>query len=160
MRRSSLIEQEAGKALDPRAVEAFLRILPRVRVEAEAAAKPPVPRQVSDAGRSAAPRPRRRERTVFDDIAVAHGEIYALYEIAQTMGTSLGVSDTMALHRVEADRAWCRSRRARCSSTPRTTDTLQLPVRDRHRLRADAAAGAEERAGADRAGSRATGVRS
>jgi diguanylate cyclase (GGDEF)-like protein len=34
---------------------------------------------------------------VFDDIAVAHREIYALYEIAQTMGTSLGVADTMAL---------------------------------------------------------------
>jgi diguanylate cyclase (GGDEF)-like protein len=33
---------------------------------------------------------------VFDDIAVAHGEIYALYQIAQTMGTSLGVSDSMA----------------------------------------------------------------
>jgi len=35
--------------------------------------------------------------SVFDDIALAHREIYALYEIAQAMGTSLGVSDTMAL---------------------------------------------------------------
>jgi diguanylate cyclase (GGDEF)-like protein len=34
---------------------------------------------------------------VFEDIALAHREIYALYEIAQAMGTSLGVSDTMAL---------------------------------------------------------------
>lgn len=34
---------------------------------------------------------------MFDDIAHAHREIYALYEIAQAMGTSLGVSDTMAL---------------------------------------------------------------
>ena len=34
---------------------------------------------------------------MFEDIAHAHREIYALYEIAQTMGTSLGVSDTMAL---------------------------------------------------------------
>src|SRR5918992_288233 len=31
------------------------------------------------------------------DIALAHREIYALYEIARAMGTSLGVSDTMAL---------------------------------------------------------------
>ena len=31
------------------------------------------------------------------DIALAHREIYALYEIAQAMGTSLGVPDTMAL---------------------------------------------------------------
>ena len=34
---------------------------------------------------------------MFEDIALAHREIYALYEIAQAMGTSLGVSDTMAL---------------------------------------------------------------
>src|SRR5687768_8740058 len=37
------------------------------------------------------------KKNVFDDIALAHREIYALYEIAQAMGTSLGVSDTMAL---------------------------------------------------------------
>ena len=76
----SLIEQEAGKALDPRAVEAFLRVLPRVRGEAEGSGK---------IARGAT------KSTVFDDIAVAHGEIHALYQIAQTMGTSLGVSDSM-----------------------------------------------------------------
>jgi len=80
----SLIEQEAGKALDPRAVEAFLRVLPRVREEAEGSGKTAI-----------APRGTTKS-TVFDDIAVAHGEIYALYQIAQTMGTSLGVSDSMA----------------------------------------------------------------
>src|SRR5687768_12921195 len=59
----SLIEQEAGKALDPRAVEAFLRVLPRVREEAEGSGKTAVaPRGATKA-------------TVFDDIAVAHGEI-------------------------------------------------------------------------------------
>jgi diguanylate cyclase (GGDEF)-like protein/putative nucleotidyltransferase with HDIG domain len=80
----SLIEQEAGKALDPRAVAAFLRILPRVRDEAEGSGREPV-------GANRTPK-----ATVFEDIAVAHGEIYALYQIAQTMGTSLGVSDSMA----------------------------------------------------------------
>jgi diguanylate cyclase (GGDEF)-like protein/putative nucleotidyltransferase with HDIG domain len=80
----SLIEQEAGKALDPRAVEAFLRVLPRVRDEAE------------QSGRNTVAASRGTTATVFDDIAVAHGEIYALYQIAQTMGTSLGVSDSMA----------------------------------------------------------------
>jgi diguanylate cyclase (GGDEF)-like protein len=39
----------------------------------------------------------RPPTTVFQDIALAHREIYALYEIAQAMGSSLGVSDTMAL---------------------------------------------------------------
>jgi diguanylate cyclase (GGDEF)-like protein/putative nucleotidyltransferase with HDIG domain len=80
----SLIEQEAGKALDPRAVAAFLKVLPRVREEAEGSGKA-----------TTAPRGATRS-SVFDDIAVAHGEIYALYQIAQTMGTSLGVSDSMA----------------------------------------------------------------
>ena len=80
----SLIEQEADKALDPRAVAAFLRVLPRVREEAEGSGKTAI-----------APRGTTKS-TVFDDIAVAHGEIYALYQIAQTMGTSLGVSDSMA----------------------------------------------------------------
>ena len=46
--------------------------------------------------------PTRRDVTgappsVFEDIALAHREIYALYQIAQTMGTSLGVADTMAV---------------------------------------------------------------
>src|SRR5262249_19322907 len=43
----------------------------------------------------AVPSPARSN--VFQDIALAHREIYALYEIAQAMGSSLGVSDTMAL---------------------------------------------------------------
>src|SRR5262249_9053668 len=37
------------------------------------------------------------QSTVFDDIALAHREVYALYEIAQAMGSSLGVGETMAL---------------------------------------------------------------
>ena len=37
------------------------------------------------------------QTNVFQDIALAHREIYALYEIAQAMGSSLGVADTMAL---------------------------------------------------------------
>ena len=37
------------------------------------------------------------DTTVFQEIAQAHREIYALYEIAQSMGTGLGVSDTMTL---------------------------------------------------------------
>jgi diguanylate cyclase (GGDEF)-like protein len=58
-----------------------------------------VPPRQSDEGRRAlgtrpAPTP---GSTVFDDIAVAHREIYALYQIAQTMGTKLTVADTMTL---------------------------------------------------------------
>ena len=92
----ALIEQEAGKALDPRAVEAFVHVLPQVRGEAENADKERKSGPV-DATAAQATRTDRSKSSVFNDIAIAHGEIYALYQIAQTMGTSLGVSDTMAL---------------------------------------------------------------
>jgi diguanylate cyclase (GGDEF)-like protein len=89
---AELIEKEAGKALDPKAVQAFLRVLPAVREEAEGWTEPrPAHGQFSGPVTDRPLRP-----SVFDDIAVAHGEIYALYQIAQTMGTSLGVSDTMS----------------------------------------------------------------
>jgi diguanylate cyclase (GGDEF)-like protein/putative nucleotidyltransferase with HDIG domain len=92
----ALIEQEAGKALDPRAVEAFIRVLPQVRGEAESADKERKSGPV-DASSVQTTRTERPKSSVFNDIAIAHGEIYALYQIAQTMGTSLGVSDSMAL---------------------------------------------------------------
>ncbi|HEY6615054.1 MAG TPA: HD domain-containing phosphohydrolase, partial [Vicinamibacterales bacterium] len=92
----ALIEQEAGKALDPRCVQAFVHVLPQVRNEAESAEKERKSGSV-DATSAQATRTDRSKSSVFNDIAIAHGEIYALYQIAQTMGTSLGVSDTMAL---------------------------------------------------------------
>jgi diguanylate cyclase (GGDEF)-like protein/putative nucleotidyltransferase with HDIG domain len=97
----TLIQQEAGKALDPALVNAFVRILPDIRAEAEGAdlAKPRLSlasRESEGAPMLGSPRAAAARPSVLDDIAVAHREIYALYEIAQTMGTSLGVSDTMA----------------------------------------------------------------
>jgi diguanylate cyclase (GGDEF)-like protein len=92
--------EEAGKAFDPSAVAAFLRILPVVRAEIAAAdaalRRPSLPRRDSDAAIAAgAPEAAPARSSVFEDIAIAHREIYALYEIAQTMGTSLGVPETM-----------------------------------------------------------------
>ena len=100
----ALLEQEAGKALDPQVVDAFFAHLPALAAEADA------PGAGSRRGASRSSRPRSSGRpavgfehesgrgsTVFEDIALAHREIYALYEIAQSMGTSLGVADTMAL---------------------------------------------------------------
>lgn len=97
----ALLEQEAGHALDPKLVEAFLRILPELRAEAERAdlAHPHLavaPQQSEGAPMLGTPRAEAAQSaSVFDDIALAHREIYALYQLAQTMGTSLGVSDTM-----------------------------------------------------------------
>jgi diguanylate cyclase (GGDEF)-like protein/putative nucleotidyltransferase with HDIG domain len=99
-----LLQQESGRALDPKVVDLFIAKLPEMAREAQALESAPGRRlslePTSDLGRPAVgflPDSAGRGSTVFDDIALAHREIYALYEIAQTMGTSLGVADTMAL---------------------------------------------------------------
>jgi diguanylate cyclase (GGDEF)-like protein/putative nucleotidyltransferase with HDIG domain len=103
-----LLRQEAGKALDPRVVQTFINMYPALAAEAETSQEPArkltrVPTHAPSArpavglvGEEHGPAPAARSN-VFQDIALAHREIYALYEIAQALGSSLGVSDTMAL---------------------------------------------------------------
>jgi diguanylate cyclase (GGDEF)-like protein/putative nucleotidyltransferase with HDIG domain len=99
----ALVEQESGKALDPKVVEVFVRLFPDLREEAERDSETapkvalPLPEAASEPLVGVVRAPDTPRSSVFDDIALAHREIYALYQIAQTMGTSLGVSDTMAL---------------------------------------------------------------
>ena len=81
---------------------------------------------------------------MFNDIAVAHREIYALYEIAQTMGTSLGVPDTMALVASRLANLVPFSTCALFLYSEESRDTL-LPLRDRGRLRDHPAARAQDR---------------
>ena len=90
-----LLQQEAGKALDPQVVNTFVGLLPSLREQA-ARLDPAVRRPAAELA-TPRPLPPEPKKNVFDDIALAHREIYALYEIAQAMGTSLGVADTMAL---------------------------------------------------------------
>jgi diguanylate cyclase (GGDEF)-like protein/putative nucleotidyltransferase with HDIG domain len=98
-----LLQQEAGKGLDPQVVSKFTELLPALQQEALTLDQQVRRPQAEDA--SGAPKggpatglaPELVKKNVFEDIALAHREIYALYEIAQAMGTSLGVSDTMAL---------------------------------------------------------------
>jgi diguanylate cyclase (GGDEF)-like protein/putative nucleotidyltransferase with HDIG domain len=99
----ALLQQESGRALDPTVVPLFIRMTAEMEIAA-AAAEASAMRRLSleptnERGRPAASFQHEgaKGNTVFEDIALAHREIYALYEIAQTMGTSLGVSDTMAL---------------------------------------------------------------
>jgi diguanylate cyclase (GGDEF)-like protein/putative nucleotidyltransferase with HDIG domain len=98
-----LLKQEAGKALDPTVVQTFTDMYPRLAAEAEQSQEPARKlTRVASHAPSAQPAvglvDESEARTnVFQDIALAHREIYALYEIAQAMGSSLGVSDTMAL---------------------------------------------------------------
>ncbi len=94
----SLLRHEAGRALDPRLVSTFINLLPTLTAEmgeAEQAVVPVKASPVSDGATAVGLVP--SASNAFENIALAHREIYALYEIAQSMGTSLGVSDTMAL---------------------------------------------------------------
>jgi diguanylate cyclase (GGDEF)-like protein/putative nucleotidyltransferase with HDIG domain len=97
-----LLKQEAGKGLDPAVVAKFVELLPALQAEA-AALEQAMRKASTDQGSQIVGEPATglapegAKKNVFEDIALAHREIYALYEIAQAMGTSLGVSDTMAL---------------------------------------------------------------
>jgi diguanylate cyclase (GGDEF)-like protein len=95
----ALLQQDAGKALDSRLVDVFVNALPRLASDAEPRTLERTPHTAADAARpSRQPKLADSPRaTVFDDIAHAHREIYALYQISQAMGTSLGLADTMSL---------------------------------------------------------------
>jgi diguanylate cyclase (GGDEF)-like protein/putative nucleotidyltransferase with HDIG domain len=96
-----LLRHESGRALDPGLAEHFIALLPRMLAEAEEAERQSRPRSAVDAQVGGSPAvglvPESMPQNAFENIALAHREIYALYEIAQSMGTSLGVADTMAL---------------------------------------------------------------
>ena len=97
---AELIESEAGKALDPAVVQAFLGVLPEIQSQANALIdRPRALLALSDTDNmpmNGSPRAAAIARkSAFDDIAVAHREIHVLYEMAQSMGTTLGVNETM-----------------------------------------------------------------
>ncbi|HEY7791790.1 MAG TPA: HD domain-containing phosphohydrolase [Vicinamibacterales bacterium] len=98
-----LLQQESGRALDPTLVRMFVELYPALNAEAEAVQEP-ARRLNLDAGHSETARPsagflsdEQPPKNVFTDIALAHRELYALYELAQALGASLGVADTMSL---------------------------------------------------------------
>jgi diguanylate cyclase (GGDEF)-like protein/putative nucleotidyltransferase with HDIG domain len=95
-----LLRHEAGRALDPKLVPIFIDLLPSLMAEAkefEREADEAAPVEVMASGSTAVGLVPATTHNAFENIALAHREIYALYEIAQSMGTSLGVADTMAL---------------------------------------------------------------
>jgi diguanylate cyclase (GGDEF)-like protein/putative nucleotidyltransferase with HDIG domain len=95
----ALLKHEAGRALDPKLVPLFIGMLPALVAELGADERQAEQEEPTPAlsGSTAAGLVPAGATNAFENIALAHREIYALYEIAQSMGTSLGVSDTMAL---------------------------------------------------------------
>jgi hypothetical protein len=97
-----LLRQEAGKGLDPTLVERFIEILPALKAQLDAPEVQvrklsTIESRTNKAQPSVGLSPEPSQSSVFENIALAHREIYALYEIAQALGTSLGVADTMGL---------------------------------------------------------------
>jgi diguanylate cyclase (GGDEF)-like protein/putative nucleotidyltransferase with HDIG domain len=95
-----LLKEERGKAFDPHVVDVFVGIH-RTLIE-EVESNQDWPRRSTFVSGplpddAALPSIDRPATNVFEDIALAQREIYALYEIAQAMGATLGVSETMAL---------------------------------------------------------------
>lgn len=89
------LRQEAGRALDPALVDIFVDKLPTLQAAFDAAHPLETESAPRDGARGLAKPAANRD--AFENIALAHQEIYTLYEIAQTMGTTLGVSDTMTM---------------------------------------------------------------
>ena len=89
-----VLQQEAGKALDPHLVSVFLDLVPTLALEPGPAGEAAAPEE--DAARHRQPADLWRQ-AAFENIARAHQEIYALYEIAQAIGSRLGVADAMSL---------------------------------------------------------------
>ena len=99
----ALLLRGAGSHFDPRVVELFIEHLPRFEAEIadlglslrEANASPVEPFALADVDLE-----QTRERgcyMAYDQIRNAHREVYALYEIARTFGSSLDIGETLEI---------------------------------------------------------------
>jgi diguanylate cyclase (GGDEF)-like protein/putative nucleotidyltransferase with HDIG domain len=100
---TALLRRGAGIHFDPLVVEQFIKHLPRFDAEIERlglqhqtgnySSEPPIQLSEVDINQT-------RERgsyVAYDQIKKAHREVYALYEIARTFGTSLNVEHTLEI---------------------------------------------------------------
>jgi len=105
----NVLWQEAGNALDPAVVSRYVHLLPALQA-ADEEARLASERQTGAVRREeAAARPaglgsRPTPSELLDGIGVASQELGALYAVAEAMGSSLGVSDTMAAIATKLDR--------------------------------------------------------
>jgi diguanylate cyclase (GGDEF)-like protein/putative nucleotidyltransferase with HDIG domain len=105
----NVLWQEAGNALDPAVVSRYVHLLPSLQ-EADEQARlvgAPDAGAVRDEAGSALRTGRGSKPTptaILDGIGVASQELGALYAMAEAMGTSLGVSDSMSAIASKLDR--------------------------------------------------------
>ena len=105
----NVLWQEAGNALDPAVVSRYVHLLPALQA-ADEEARLASERQSGEVRReeaAALPTGRGRRPTpaaLLDGIGVASQELAALYAVSEAMGSSLGVSDTMAAIATKLDR--------------------------------------------------------
>ena len=102
----NVLWQEAGNALDPDVVARYVDLLPALReVDDEVRrAAGLAEHQPGAAWQSGATAGRGEPGSLLDDIGVANQELCGLYEIAATMGTSIGVTDSMSVIASKLDR--------------------------------------------------------
>jgi diguanylate cyclase (GGDEF)-like protein len=100
---SALLQRGAGAHFDPQVVNKFLENLPRFDEEIAALGLDQQSSPESDCesvGLSDSEIPQTREQgsvMAYDQIKNAHREVYALYEIARTFGSSLDMEDTLSI---------------------------------------------------------------
>ncbi len=97
----ALLLRGSGSHFDPNVVELFIEHLPRFEAQIEALGLPqqlPPSDAVEPLALSEVDMAQTRERgcyMAYDQIKSAHQEVYALYEIARTFGSSLDVRNTL-----------------------------------------------------------------
>jgi diguanylate cyclase (GGDEF)-like protein/putative nucleotidyltransferase with HDIG domain len=101
---TELLQSECGRALDPRLVRLFIKMLPSINIRDsverhEAETRERAQPHASGPANGFAPETQAAPRAsmVFQNISRATQEMHALYDLAQTLGTRLSVEDTMGL---------------------------------------------------------------
>jgi diguanylate cyclase (GGDEF)-like protein/putative nucleotidyltransferase with HDIG domain len=89
-----VLQDSAGKAFDPEIVETFSALVPQV-TPPDAFSRRIRRSTESPSDHRAIGHRERINADAFAEIASANRETYALYEIAQSMGRSIGLADTM-----------------------------------------------------------------
>jgi diguanylate cyclase (GGDEF)-like protein/putative nucleotidyltransferase with HDIG domain len=93
-----LIESSSGTMYDPAVVRAFIDHLPQFEAEIRNSKKAPKESRAMREGTLAAGAQKPdSDQVVFEHIRNAHREVITLYEIAQTIGTSLDLRDMFAV---------------------------------------------------------------